>query len=220
MKLRLFSLFFLMACVSASFSQPQAQGEYHRTIVRKTETERRKAKSKELFGAGVIMFANKDIPREGKTKEVEPMITGSFKSGDKFVGRVYLPRSVGKMDQNMPDAIIYRIYIDDGTTPFVTEVPREDMPDIDWSSWLLDFPDKFKEAMESMKGGPHKARVEIWSGYLVDPEELAELEKKAAAAAATKTTTTNKPAPNRPAAKPKLTGSKGRLWAVGEFKII
>jgi hypothetical protein len=157
-----FSLSIMFCHVSFS-QQVQPQGDYHKMILKKTDTERKKAKTKESLGIGVIMFSDQDIPRLGKIKETEDLLKVSFKANQHFVGRVYLPRAVAKMDQKSPDGLIYRFYVDESTTPSMVEVGKEAMPEGTWSSWMLDFPENFTAAMASVQEGKHKIRIEICS---------------------------------------------------------
>ncbi|MCE3260502.1 MAG: hypothetical protein K0S12_2143 [Bacteroidetes bacterium] len=192
----------LAATVATGFSQtPQPQGEYHKYIVKKTDDERKKTKSKEWWGAGVIMFSKQDIPKNGKTKEVEAMLAKDFTADEKFVGRVYLPRPVNKMDAKMPASILYRVYIDDVARPYEVELKKEFMPEGGWSSWLIDFPDNVQTAMNSLTEGTHKVRVEVWSSREVT------------------TTTVYTDENKKPVAYSKENDNKGKFWAAGEFNI-
>jgi hypothetical protein len=202
MKTKLFLLLIISSFASAScFSQAQPQGEYHKYIVKKTDDERKKTKSKEWWGAGVIMFSKQDIPRTGTIKETEAMLSGSFKADDKFVGRVYLPRSVDQMDATPPEALSYRVYIDKANTPYLVGVAKDVMPDGTWSSWLLDFPDNFQTAMNSITEGTHTVRVEVWSSKEVE------------------TTTVYVDENDKAVAYSKDNDNKGKFWAAGEFTI-
>lgn len=194
----------LIACVTISltnYAQPQAQGEFHKHIVKKTDDERRTTKSKEWWGAGVIMFSKTDIPRTGTIKEVTPMLSKSFTADDKFVGRVYLPKSVNQMDGAAPEAITYRVYVDNASRPFIVEAKGEAMPEGDWSSWLIDFPDNFQTAMNSIEGGKHNVRVEVWSSKEVE------------------TTTIYTDENDKAVAYSKDNDNKGKFWAAGEFTL-
>jgi hypothetical protein len=197
---KIFVSLFIASAITA-YSQVQSQGEYHKFIVKKTDDERRKTKSKEWWGAGVIMFSKQDIPREGKTAQVQPMLQSSFKGTDKFVGRVYLPKAVGQMDAAAPDAITYRVYVDNVSRPYLVEVSKENMPEKEWSSWLIDFPDNFEAAMNSIEPGTHKIRVEIWSSR--------EVEK----------TTVYTDENDKAVAVTKENDNKGKFWAAGEFTL-
>ncbi|MGZ3884305.1 MAG: hypothetical protein ACXVPD_08945, partial [Bacteroidia bacterium] len=167
--LLMFSLCFAF-CLTSFSQQVQPQGDYHKMILKKLEAERKKNKSKEALGIGVIMFSDQEIPRLGKVKETEDLLKVSFKANQQFVGRVYLPRAVGKMDPKLPEALIYRFYIDTSSVASVVEVGREAMPESAWSSWILDFPRNFENGMASVPAGKHKIRIEIWSSR----EELTE----------------------------------------------
>ena len=194
--------FFLMGSATAAYSQAaQPQGEYHKYIVTKTDNERRKTKSKEWWGAGVLMFSKKDIPREGKIKETEAMLETNFNGDEKFVARVYLPRAVNKMDAKMPESLVYRVYIDDSSQPYQVGVAKKVMPEGGWSSWLIDFPDNVQTAMNSIIEGKHKVRFEIWSSREVE------------------STTVYMDENNKPIAYSKENDNKGKFWASGDFEI-
>lgn len=240
--LTLFILFsFTVNCFSQSTSQPQ--GEFHRTICHKTDLERRKLKHKDYAGGGLIVFARKDIPREGKTKEIEPMLRTEFKADEKFVGRIFLPRAVDLMNNETPEALAYRIYVDNATPPLVKSINRKNLPDATWSSWLLDFPDNFKKELDAIIPGTHTIRIELWSinayedaaEYVKriakeekEAEEAKQKEKEEEEAAtsednrstADKKTTvkTVKPRP-APKGKVKEEKSKDHFWAMGEFTL-
>jgi hypothetical protein len=203
MKTKLFFLiFFCMFTAASCLSQAQPQGEYHKFIVKKTDEERQKTKSQEWWGAGVIMFSKQDIPRTGSIAEVEPMLSKIFNDDDKFVGRVYLPKSVDQMDATPPEALTYRVYVDDASTPYLVGVAKDVMPDGTWSSWLLDFPDNFQTALRSITVGKHAVRIEIWSSKEVE------------------TTTLYTDENNNAVAYSKDTDNKGKFWAAGEFTFI
>lgn len=201
MKIKFLSLL-LVTLTIAGFSQtPQPQGEYHKYIVKKTDDDRKKNKNKEWWGAGAIMFSKQDIPRTGKIKEVEAMLATEFSADEKFVGRVYLPRPVNKMDVKMPEGLIYRLYIDDAKQPYQVGVKKEVMPEGGWSSWLIDFPENVQTAMNSLTEGKHKVRVEIWSSREVQ-NNIVYVDEN-----------------NKPVAYSKETDNKGKFWAAGEFNI-
>jgi hypothetical protein len=202
MKTKLLLLICILSfSVSNCFSQAQPQGEYHKYIVKKTDDERQKTKPKEWWGAGVIMFSKQDIPRTGTIKEVEPMLSKTFKADDKFVGRVYIPRSVDQMDPVAPEALTYRVYIDNAARPYLVGVAKDVMPDGTWSSWLLDFPENFQTAMSSITEGTHTVKVEVWSSKEVE------------------TTTLYMDENDKAVAYSKDTDNKGKFWAAGEFTI-
>jgi hypothetical protein len=202
MKIKILTLLFLVTSTIANCFSQQTQGEYHKYIVKKTDDDRHKTKSQEWWGAGVIMFSKQDIPRDGSTKEVEAMLSDKFSADDRFVGRVYLPRSVDKMDATLPEALTYRIYIDNASTPFLVGVAKDVMPNGEWSSWLIDFPDNFQTAMNSIvTEGTHKVRVEIWSSKEVE------------------TTTVYTDENDKAVAYSKDTDNKGKFWASGDFTI-
>ncbi len=182
-------------------AQPQPQGEFHKHIVKKTDDERKTTKGKEWWGKGVIVFSRQDIPRLGTIKEVQPMLSKSFSHDEKFVGRVYLPKSVNQMDGAKPEAIIYRIYIDKNARPFEVEAKGETMPDGDWSSWLIDFPDNVETAWNSIPEGKHTITVEVWSSKEVE------------------TTTIYTDENDKAVAYSKENDNKGKFWAHGTFEV-
>ncbi|MCE3280770.1 MAG: hypothetical protein K0S44_2961 [Bacteroidetes bacterium] len=202
MKTRLLLLFLSSFAVSNCFSQAQPQGEYHKHIVKKTDDERKATKSKEWWGAGVIMFSKQDIPRTGSIKETEAMLSNTFNADEKFVGRVYLPRAVNKMDAAPPEALTYRVYIEGIARPFVVGVAKDVMPEGDWSSWLLDFPDNFQTAMSAVPEGTHKVKIEVWSSKEVE------------------TTIVYTDENDKAVAYSKDTDNKGKFWAAGEFTLV
>lgn len=183
------------------FAQPQPQGEYHKHIVKKTDDERKATKGKEWWGAGVIMFSKEDIPRMGTIKEVQPMLSQNFSMNEKFVGRVYLPRSVNQMDQVKPATILYRVYVGSNPRPFEVEIQSDFMPEGDWSSWLIDIPDHIQTALNNVPEGTHKVRVEVWSSREVE------------------TTTVYTDENDKAVAYSKENDNKGKFWAAGEFSI-
>ncbi|HEX8517480.1 MAG TPA: hypothetical protein VF868_14885 [Bacteroidia bacterium] len=199
-KLFLSALFFTIS-TAVVFSQAQPQGEFHKHIIKKTEGERQKTKPKEWWGAGVIVFSKQDIPRTGTIKETEAMLSNTFSADDKFVGRVYLPRAVDQMDAMAPEALTYRVYIDNAARPYLVGVAKDVMPEGTWSSWLIDFPDNFQTAMNSITEGTHTVRVEVWSSKEVE------------------TTTIYTDENDKALAYSKDTDNKGKFWASGEFKI-
>ncbi len=229
--------FFILSFNTFSQSMSQPQGEYHRTLVHKTDIERRKLKHKDYVGGGMIMFARKDIPREGKTKDVEPMLESEFNATDKFVGRIYLPRAVDLMDNKTPEAIAFRIFIDNATPPLVKQISNKKLPDATWSSWLIDFPEDFKNELAAIGPGKHLIRIELWSinayedadvyAKRIEKEEreAEEIRKKEEETAATEANPDAKktgPKPH-PVVKPKKEkvdkNNKDNFWAMGEFTL-
>jgi hypothetical protein len=159
-------LFLLFICAVRGdeiFAQAQPQGEFHKYIVKKVDAERHKNKSKEWWGAGVICFSKSDIPRMGKTSEVEPTLESTFKSGDVFFGRVYLTTSLGDLPgTGMPEEIVYRFYCE-GKMIYHAGAKGDAMPEASWSSWALDLPSNFEKGFEAIPEGKHVVRIEIWS---------------------------------------------------------
>jgi hypothetical protein len=232
--------FFILAFNTFSQSMSQPQGEYHKTLVHKTDLERRKLKHKDYVGGGMIMFAKKDIPREGKTKEVEPMLETEFKANEKFVGRIYLPRAVDLMDNKTPEAIAFRIYVDNASPPLIKQISNKKLPDATWSSWLIDFPEDFKNELDAIGPGKHQIRIELWSinAYedadvyakrLVREEREAEEAKKKEKEAEEAAANGGSPDAKKVAAKPHPTArpqkekidknNKDNFWAMGEFTL-
>ncbi len=160
-------ILFIAFYAIAANAQPQDKGEYHKFILKKVDDERRKTKEKEWWGKGVIMFAENDIPRMGKTSEVEPMLISSVKPQQKFTGRVYLPQSVGEINPK-PVTIFYHLVIDGKYAKTKVVSKGDKMPDAEWSSWVIDFPEYFEAEWENIATGSHKCRVECWAGYAED----------------------------------------------------
>ncbi|MDP2387346.1 MAG: hypothetical protein Q8M29_13300 [Bacteroidota bacterium] len=148
-------------------AQPQAQGEYHKYILKKTDLERKKTKTVEWWNKGVIMFAKEDINRVGKTKEVEAMLTDTFSYNEKFVGRVYNWKSIGQMSPK-PVSVWYTLLVDGKKVKTRVILNQENLPDDTWSSWLIDFPDYFDGEWDAMEQGTHKCRIECWVSFTVD----------------------------------------------------
>jgi hypothetical protein len=145
-------------------AQAQPQGEFHKYIVKKTDDERHKTKSKEWWGAGVVCFSKTDIPRMGKKAEVEPTLETNFKSGDVFFGRVYLTTNLGNLPgTGMPEEIEYRFYCE-GKMIYHAGAKGDALPDAEWSSWALDLPSNFEHGFDAIPEGKHVVRIEIWSG--------------------------------------------------------
>lgn len=146
------------------FSQPQEKGEYHTYILKKVDAERKKTKEKEWWNKGVIMFAINDLPRLGKITETEKQIITTVSANQKFTGRVYLPQSVGEI-QPIPVTIFYHLVIDGKYAKTKVVSSGEKMPDNDWCSWVIDFPEYFEAEWENISAGSHNCRVECWAGY-------------------------------------------------------
>jgi hypothetical protein len=160
----------IIALIMAGLSlaaQPQPKGEYHTYILKKTDAERRKTKNQEWWNKGVIMFAKQDIVRLGKIKEVEPLLQSEFTPNDKFVGRVYLWNSIGEMDPK-PSMIFYHLFIDGKKAETKVVTKEGNLPDKEWSSWMIDFPEYFEAEWPAIAPGKHLCRVECWAAYSVD----------------------------------------------------
>jgi len=168
---KIFFLFVTLVLISSASAQkvkPQPQGEFHKAIVKKTDEERRKTKGKEWWGAGVIIFSRREIPRLGTTKEVEPIMQNEFNTGEKFVGRVFLPTHLSGLEGGMPDRLYYKMISDSKQIGTITESKGDKLPDAEWSSWMIDFPDDLKSGFESLPSGESKVRIEIWSSTQFD----------------------------------------------------
>lgn len=148
-------------------SQPQPKGDYHKFILKKTDDERRKTKNQEWWNKGVIMFAETDIPRLGTIKEVEPMLRSAFGPGQEFRGRVYLPQSLGELNPK-PSMLFYHLFVDGKKAETRVVTKDESLPDAEWSSWLLDFPDYFKDEWPKLVQGSFLCRIECWAAYSED----------------------------------------------------
>lgn len=156
----------IMAGLSLA-AQPQAKGEFHKHILKKTDDERRKTKNQEWWNKGVIMFAKQDIPRLGGIKEVQAMLSNEFSPDEKFTGRVYLWNSIGEMNPK-PSMIFYHLFIDGKKAETKVVTKEGNLPDNEWSSWILDFPEYFEAEWPNIPAGKHLCRVECWAAYSVD----------------------------------------------------
>ncbi|MBN8217462.1 MAG: hypothetical protein J0L75_12525 [Spirochaetes bacterium] len=178
---------------------PQPQGEFHQAIVKKTDEERRATKGKEWWGAGVICFAPGDqIPRLGKKAEVEAMLRTSFKRGENFTGRVYLPRHVGGMDEQEPVSLLYRMIVG-GKMLYQVELKGDVKPDPEWSSWMIDLPADLQKGFDALASGTHSVRIEVWSSREAVKTTLWVDEN------------------GKPLGKTQESVNKGKFWASGEF---
>ena len=157
----------LLSAIWTVNAQPQPKGEFHKYIVKKTDDERRKTKNQEWWNKGVIVFAETDIPRLGSTKEVEAMLRTSFVPGQEFRGRVYLPQSIGELNPK-PSMIFYHLFIDGKKADTKVVLTGSSLPDEEWSSWLIDFPEYFKDEWPKLASGSFLCRIECWAAYSED----------------------------------------------------
>ena len=168
MKTSKFLMFILaIICCNKVFAQAQPKGEFHKYILKTTDEERRKTKNQEWWNKGVIVFANNDIPRLGSINEIKPILKNEFKSGEKFTGRVYLWNSIGEMNPK-PVMIYYHLFVDGKKVETRVVAKGENLPDNEWSSWLIDFPDYFQGEWEKIANGKHLCKIECWSAFTVD----------------------------------------------------
>jgi hypothetical protein len=141
----------------------QEQGEFHKHIVKKTDDERRKSKGKEWWGAGVVVFSSDEIPRAGTISEIEPILKNEFNEGETFYGRIFLPWSVGEIqDGQAPESFDYRMYVN-GKLHYQAGVEGEYMPDPEWSSWYWILPEDLENGFNSLPSGKLNIRMEVWS---------------------------------------------------------
>jgi hypothetical protein len=166
MKSLLFSLLAIFSMLVTN-AQPQSKGEFHKHILKKTDDERRKTKNQEWWNKGVIVFSETDIPRLGTIKEVEPILLNSFEAGQKFTGRVYLTQSLGEYDPK-PSMIFYHLFINGKKAETKVVTIGENLPEDEWSSWLIDFPEYFESEWSEMESGKFLCRVECWAAYSED----------------------------------------------------
>jgi hypothetical protein len=149
---------------------PQEQGEFHKYIVKKTEEERRKTKGKEWWNAGVVVFSSEEIPRTGSIEEVEPTIESEFNDGDTFFGRIFLPVSIGELQNGQPpQSFDYRMYVN-GKLHYKAGVEGEYMPESEWSSWYWILPEDLQKGFDSLGSGKNTIRLEVWSNLYYDQE--------------------------------------------------
>jgi hypothetical protein len=93
------------------------------------------------------------------------------------------------------------MYIDNEPNPYQVGVKKAVMPDGNWSSWLLDFPDNFQTGFNSLTEGTHKVRIEVWSSREVEVKTVYTDEN------------------GKPLAVSKENDNKGKFWASGEFTV-
>lgn len=157
------ALYILWALSGQPVFSQQPHGEFHKFVLKKADDERRKTKSKEWWGTGVICFSSEEIPRLGTVAEVQPLLKTSFEEGDKFVGRVYAMTHLGGLPGGMPDEIEYRI-IEKGKVLYRVGLKGEALPEAEWSSWLIDLPADLQKGFDDLGPGDHSLRIEVWSG--------------------------------------------------------
>lgn len=183
------------------FSQAQPQGEFHKSILKKTDDVRRKNKSEEWWNKGVIVFSKQDIKRQGTIVETEKNITSTFKDGDTFYGRAFIPKSIGQLERK-PSGIITRFYVDDKLSNFELLYSGENMLDDAWSSWSYIFPEDYPKMYDDLSAGEHIFKVEIWTDV------------------PTEKTTTYVDENDKAVGSTKEQINKGQFLGAGEFKII
>ncbi|MCK6543101.1 hypothetical protein L6Q79_10505 [bacterium] len=164
---------FTMFCILFTFigvamvTAQQPQGEFHKHIIKKTDHERRKTKGQEWWGAGAVVFSKEEIPRLGKTAEVQPLLQTQFNHGDTFFGRVYSPVHMGGLPGGMPEVIEYRV-IENGKRIYEIESRGDALPESDWSSWLMELPSDLQRCFDELPEGTHNLRIEVWSARTVE----------------------------------------------------
>ncbi|MBX9851227.1 MAG: hypothetical protein K2X86_05645, partial [Cytophagaceae bacterium] len=99
--------------------------------------------------------------------EIEPSLRSEFQDGETFFGRIFLPISVGEIqDGQAPDSLDYRMYLN-GKLHYHAGVQGEYMPESEWSSWYWILPEDLQKGFDSIPAGKHTIRMEVWSnlGY-------------------------------------------------------
>lgn len=158
MKKIIFALAILISV--KAFAQPQAQGEFHKYIVKKTDDERRKAKSQEWWNKGVIVFSTDEIKRTATTAEVK--LQTSFEAGETIYGRAFLPKSIGQLERK-PESIITRFILDGKAYKAEILYKGDNMLDDAWSSFLYIFPEDMADLFNDLEDGKHTIKMEVWS---------------------------------------------------------
>lgn len=151
-----------LAMSSVAFSQAQPQGEFHKSILKKTEEERKKTKPQEWWNKGVVVFSKQEIKRLGTIAETQKNITSTFNDGETFYGRAYIPKSISQLDRK-PSGIITRFYIDGKLSNYEILYSGENMLDDDWSSWSYIFPEDFSKMYDNLSTGEHIFKMEVWT---------------------------------------------------------
>jgi hypothetical protein len=151
--MKLTILFIVALCASRPlFSQPQPQGEFHQALIKKQKDE-----------IGVIIFSKKEIPRLGKSNEIEPLLTETFLEGDSFWGRVFLHKHLGALEGGMPKILVYRLVVS-GNNVFEMEIKDDYLPVPEWSSWMLQLPADLQKGFQRLPSGESEVALEIWNG--------------------------------------------------------
>lgn len=200
MKKTIAAILFL-AISSLAFSQAQPQGEFHKSILKKTEEERKKTKPQEWWNKGVIVFSKQEIKRLGTISETQNNITSTFKSGETFYGRAFMPKSIGQLERK-PSGIITRFYIDGKLSNAEILYSGENMLDDAWSSWSYIFPEDMPKMFDDLSDGEHTFKLEIWTDV------------------PTEKTTTYVDENNKAVGTTKEQINRGQFLGAGEFKII
>lgn len=191
----------LLTISSLCFSQAQPQGEFHKSILKKTEEERKKSKPQEWWNKGVVVFSKQEIKRLGTIAETQKNITSSFKDGDNFYGRAFMPKSIGQLERK-PFGIITRFYIDGKLSNFELLYSGENMLDDAWSSWSYIFPEDYPKMYDDLATGEHTFKIEIWTDV------------------PTEKTTTYVDENDKAVGTTKEQINRGQFLGAGEFKII
>ncbi|MBC7696066.1 MAG: hypothetical protein H7141_11540 [Burkholderiales bacterium] len=200
MKKTILGILFL-AISSFGFSQAQPQGEFHKSILKKTEVERKKSKPQEWWNKGVIVFSKQEIKRLGTNAETKKNITSTFKDGDTIYGRAFMPKSIGQLERKA-SGIITRIYIDGKLSNFELLYSGETMLDNAWSSWSYIFPEDYPKMYDDLSEGEHIFKMEIWTDV------------------PTEKTTTYVDENDKAVGTTKEQINRGQFLGAGEFKVI
>ncbi|MCD6019468.1 MAG: hypothetical protein K0S53_2589 [Bacteroidetes bacterium] len=200
MKKTIAGLLFL-AISNIAFSQAQPQGEFHKSIIKKTEEIRKKTKPQEWWNKGVIVFSKQEIKRLGTVAETQKNITSTFKADDTFYGRAFMPKSIGQLERK-PSGIITRFYIDGKLSNFELLYSGENMLDDAWSSWSYIFPEDFPKMYDDLTTGEHTFKMEIWTDV------------------PTEKTTTYVDENDKTVGTTKEQINRGQFLGAGEFKVI
>ncbi|MDF2449692.1 MAG: hypothetical protein K0R26_2196 [Bacteroidota bacterium] len=193
--------FIFMGLSTLAFSQAQPQGEFHKSILKKTEEIRKKTKPQEWWNKGVIVFSKQEIKRLGTIAETEKNITNTFKDGETFYGRAFMPKSIGELERK-PSGIITRFYIDGKLSNYEILYSGENMLEDAWSSWSYVFPEDFEKMYNNLSAGEHIFKMEIWTDV------------------PTEKTTTYVDQDDKAIGTTKEQINRGQFLGAGEFKII
>lgn len=142
-------------------SQPQPQGEFHKSLFKKNGGEKNK-RGKTAEPIGVIVFSSEEIPRLGTIREIEPLLGKEFRRYQCVWARVFLPKHLGALPDGMPKRISYRMIID-GRFHYQKDLAEEYLPLPEWSSWMIQLPDALQEGYDKLPPEPVQLRLEAWA---------------------------------------------------------